>query len=74
MAITAAHSDADIDRVIEIFKAAVDDMFENSFLGSPVERTVGDVHQRVRLVDGTNGEVSWAVRDDRQESNFKIVK
>lgn len=74
MVLTAAHSDADVDRVIAIFKAAVDDMFDNGFMGAAAESAVGDVNQRVRLVDGKDGEVSWAMRDDRQDSNFKAAQ
>ncbi len=74
MCLTAAHSEADVARVVEILKASVDDMLENGFLGEQQEPIFGDVNQRVRLIDGKEGSVSWAARDERQDESFKAVK
>ena len=74
MCLTAAHSDADVDRVIDVFKAAVDDMLENGFIEPAAAQGVGDVHQRVRLIEANDGQVNWGTRDDRQDSHFKVAK
>lgn len=74
MCLSAAHGDADVDRVIAVFKSAVDDMCENGLLDSGKANAFGDVNQRVRLIETEGGDVSWAVRDERQGNNFKAFK
>ncbi len=67
MCLTTSHSDADVDAVIKTLKLAVDDMIDNDFLALEGQQTFVSSKQRVRLVDGKDGEVSWVQQGSSQQ-------